>query len=102
MDVKVGDTVTITCPRSKYKGVVGEIFEIQQSSDYAIVDTPKGTEERIERIHENSIVAGMLQSEKTRKTPILRWPKGDPQWFPLRWLVVTKPAEAADIAGVGR
>jgi hypothetical protein len=67
---------------------VGEIFEIEESSRYAMVDMPKGTEFRIESIQPNVIIERMMQSERTRKTPIERWPKGDPQWFPLEWLTV--------------
>ena len=86
MKIRLGDVVRINCPQSKYNGIVGEVFEIQDSSEYAVVDMPKGTEARIERIEQNKIVEQMKQNEKTRKTPIARWPKGDPQWFPLRWL----------------
>lgn len=67
---------------------MGEIFEIEESSRYAMVDTPKGTELRIESIRPNVIIERMMQSERTRRTPIERWPKGDPQWFPLEWLAV--------------
>ena len=36
----------------------------------------------------------MRQSEKTRKKPITRWPKGDPEWFPIRWLTVVQAAQS--------
>jgi hypothetical protein len=93
MGAKIGDVVRISFRHSKYNGVVGLVFEIQASTEYAMVDMPKGTEERIERIHQNTILQQMEQSERSRKTPSMRrWPKGDPQWFPLRWLTV-EPAE---------
>ena len=59
MNVRIGDMVRINCLQSKYDSVVGEVFEIQESSEYAIVDMPKGTEERLERIHENTILNQM-------------------------------------------
>jgi hypothetical protein len=93
MNAKTGDVVRIACRHSKYNGVVGVVFEIQPATEYAIVDMPKSTEERIERIHQNTILQQMEQSEKLRKSPSnRRWPKGDPQWFPLRWLSA-EPAE---------
>ena len=92
--MKIGDLVRINCPPSHYHGVVGEIYDIQESTEYAIVDLPKGTEERLEHITQNVIIEQMKRSEKARKTPILRRPKGDPQWFPLRWLVAADPEEA--------
>jgi hypothetical protein len=82
------------CPQSKYNGVVGEVFEVEESSQYATVDMPKGTEYRLERIQTNVIIEEMKRREKTRKTPITRWPKGDPQWFPLRWLTVLQPTQS--------
>ncbi len=94
MKTRIGDVVRITCPHSKYDGVIGEVFVIQESSEYAMVDMPRGTELRIERIRENTILCQMRQSLKARKTPISRWPKGDPQWFPLRWLTVAQPTQA--------
>lgn len=93
MTKKIGDVVRIECLASKYNGVVGDVYDVQESTDYAIVDMPKGTEQRIERILENTILQRMRQAEKSRKTPIPRWPKGDPQWFPLRWLAVVQPEE---------
>lgn len=92
---EIGDVVRIDCPQSKYNGVIGEIYNIQDSTEYAIVDMPAGTELRIERIRENTILRQMRQSEKDRKTSITRWPKGDPQWFPLRWLTLLKSSQTA-------
>ncbi len=77
----------ISCPHSKYHGIVGEIFEIQESTRYAVVDMPKGTEARIEHFHQNAIIEDMKRRERDRKTPFPRWPKGDPEWFPMSWLV---------------
>jgi hypothetical protein len=89
--VKVGDFVRITCPASHYHGVVGEVYEIQEPTQYAVVDMPKGTELMLENITENKILKEMKRAAKTRKTPIKRMPKGDPQWFPLRWLEPVTP-----------
>ncbi len=99
MSFKIGDIVRIDCVHSKYHGIVGEVFEIQESTGYAIVDMPKGTEERIERLRENAIIEDMKRREKERKTPIERWPKGDPEWFPLRWLVVMETKQLSAEAG---
>ncbi len=88
--MKVGDVVRISCQHSKYDGIVGTIFEIQKASRYAIVDMPKGTERRIENIRENRILARMKPSPKKKR------PKGDPQWFPLRWLEPTPLHHEAD------
>ena len=88
MGLAVGDIVRINCRSSRYDGIVGEIFEIQEISRYAIVDMPKGTQLRAEGITENLILARMKLSERTRKTAVERWPKGDPQWFPMEWLTV--------------
>lgn len=88
--MKIGDLVRISSPVSKYKDVTGEIFSIQQSTDYAVVDMPKGTELARERIEKNSIIENM----KRRKNPPKRWPNGDPQWFPMWWLVVVKESES--------
>ena len=54
--MKIGDVVRINCTDSRYNGVTGEIFAIQESSGYVVVDMPKGTELALERI------------EKTRST----------------------------------
>lgn len=90
MEIKVGDRVSIHCRNSAYDGIVGIVYEIQQQSRYAIVLLPVGTERRIEMIGANTIRAQRAGSEK--KAPI---PPGDPQWFPLEWLVLenddTKP-----------
>lgn len=91
--MKVGDRVRIRCRVSKYDGVEGEVFHLQESSRYAVVDMPRGTEQRAEGIPENKIIARMKQSEKKRKTPFARWPKGDPQWFPFEWLSVVIEAK---------
>ncbi len=93
MAIKIGDVVKINCRPSKYDGVVGEVYKIQKSSQYAIVDMPKGTEYRIEGFRENAIMAEMKRSDKKRKTPRRRRPKGDPEWFPLSWLVPVESAE---------
>ena len=55
MSIKIGDFVRIACPISKYNGITGEIFAIQESSGYAVVDMPKGTEFALERIGKNKI-----------------------------------------------
>ena len=94
VQVQIGDMVRIDCASSKYNGVIGSVFEIQGTTDYAIVEMPRGTELRIERLQENAIVKEMRQSEKTRKKPITRWPKGDPEWFPIRWLTVVQAAQS--------
>jgi hypothetical protein len=83
MQIKMGDLVQINCKVSKYHGVMGESFAVQHSTQYAIVDMPKGTEARIERLLENAIIEKMKRAEKTRKAPFSRWPKGDPEWLPL-------------------
>jgi hypothetical protein len=93
MNPKVLDIVRINCRVSKYDGVEGEVLHIQERSRYAIVDMPKGTQLRAEGILENAIIARMKRSEKKRKNPIQRWPKGDPQWFPLDWLAVVVEAQ---------
>ena len=90
MQMRVADLVQINCKHSKYNGVMGEVFAIQQSSRYAVVDMPKGTEARLERITQNAIMERMKRAEKTRKTPFSRWPQGDPQWFPMEWLTVVE------------
>ncbi len=89
MTFQPGDSVRINCAASKYYGVIGLIFGIQESSGYAIVDMPKGTELRIEGIQANAMLVEMEAAEKTRKKPRRpeEWPKGDPQWFPIEWLV---------------
>jgi hypothetical protein len=94
MKLTVGDVVRIACVHSKYHGIVGEIFKLQNTSRYAVVDMPKGTEWRLERIAENAIIAEMKRLEKTRKTPVDRWPQGDPQWFPHEWLIVVQKAHS--------
>lgn len=91
--VKVGAIIRINCPHSKYDGVIGEVFEIEESTGYAIVDMPKGTEERIEGLRENAIIADMMRREKNRKMPVKLWPNGDPEWFPLSWLIAAEPEE---------
>ena len=90
MSLQIGDRVRIGCRASKYNSVEGEIFKVQDNSRYAVVDMPSGTEYKLERIETNAIIERMKASEKKRKTPIARWPKGDPQWFPLEWLVLVK------------
>jgi hypothetical protein len=89
--MKVGDVVRIGCPVSKYDGVTGEVFAMQESSGYAVVDMPKGTEFALEGIEKNKIAE---QLTRNRKTPLKRCPKGDPQWFPARWLVVLRESES--------
>lgn len=89
LPVKIYDSVSIDCSISKYHGVIGEVFRVERLSRYAMIDMPKGTEMRAEGIGANTIVEQMRQSETTRKTPITRWPRGDPQWFPLEWLRIT-------------
>ena len=93
MSIKVRDVVRVNCRVSRYNGVEGEVFHIEEKSQYAIVDMPKGTELQMEGIEQNRIIEGMKQAEKKRKKPLARWPKGDPQWFPLEWLVVVVGAE---------
>jgi hypothetical protein len=93
MKLSVGDVVRIDCTDSKYDGIIGEIFRIQESSEYAIVDIPKGTEKRLERIAENAIIEEL----KRRKTPPDRWPNGDPQWFPLTWLTIIQPSTPSEL-----
>jgi hypothetical protein len=88
--MRIGDLVRIDSPVSKYNGVTGEIFAIQESSGYAVVDMPKGTELVLEKIEKNTIIEQM----KKRKTPPKRLPNGDPQWFPMRWLVVVRESES--------
>jgi hypothetical protein len=94
MMTRIGDMVRINCVHSKYNAVIGEVFEIRESIGYAMIDMPIGTEMRAERIRENAIMRQMLQSEKTRKTPVRRLPKGEPQWFPLSWLTLVQPTQA--------
>ena len=91
MSMKIGDLVRINCPVSKYNGVTGEIFAIQESSGYVVVDMPKGTELALEKIEKNTITE---QIKKSRKTPPRRCPNGDPQWFPKWWLVVVRESES--------
>ncbi len=98
MDICVGDRVKIRCGASKYHGVVGEVFQIERESEYAMVDMPKGTELALEGIRVNKILEQMKQSERTRKTPMERWPTGDPQWFPMRWLIGIEAARPAQEA----
>ena len=82
LELKIADQVCITCKPSVYDGIVGVIYEIQASSGYAMVLMPEGTELRLEGIKENAIRAQRSISEKRK--PI---PAGDPQWFPLKWLI---------------
>ena len=87
-DIRVGAKVTITSPHSRYKGETGNVFAIQETSQYAMVELPKGTELRLERIAANTILAGLKDSKKPK-------PQGDPQWFPLWWLTPTEDAASA-------
>jgi hypothetical protein len=89
--MKIGDVVRIDCTDSRYNGVTGEIFAIQESSGYAVVDMPKGTELALEKIEKNKINE---QITRNRKTPPKRCPNGDPQWFPMRWLVVLRESKS--------
>jgi len=82
MDIKIDDQVRINCQSSRYNGLVGDVHEIQESSRYAIVLLPEGAELRVENIKQNSIRTQRSASEK--RNPI---PPGDPQWFPLEWLI---------------
>jgi len=82
MTIKLTDRVRIECASSAYNGIAGVVHEIQESSRYAIVLLPAGTELRVEKIEQNAIRTQRAASEK--KNPI---PPGDPQWFPLEWLV---------------
>ena len=91
MEIRENETVQIVCKPSSYNGVVGTVYEIQKSSRYAIVLMPEGTERRLEGIQTNSIRTQRAMSEK--KNPI---PPGDPQWFPLEWLVPIGKAGATD------
>jgi hypothetical protein len=106
--VKVYDSVRLDSPVSKYYGIMGQIFEIQRASRYAVIDMPKGTEKAAEGIVHNSFLLELKRSLKDRKKPLTRWPKGDPQWFPLEWLVLpgefprteiveTVPAETSNL-----
>jgi hypothetical protein len=95
MAAKLHDVVRITSRASKYNGIEGEVFLVDDESHYAIVDMPKGTELRLEGIADNTIIARMKRAEKKRITPLARWPSGDPQWFPLEWLHVVVEAKDA-------
>ena len=95
--MKSGDVVRIDCSVSKYYGIEGEVLSIQSKTQYAIVDMPKGSEKRIEGIAVNKIIAKMEQQRKKRKTPFPRWPKGDPQWFPIEWLTVVVEADQSPL-----
>jgi hypothetical protein len=83
LSLNKGDWVRIECRVSKYDGICGTVYEIQESSRYVVVDMPKGTELARERIQENAFLKGRVNS---RATP----PQGDPQWFPLEWLKLIK------------
>jgi hypothetical protein len=93
MEITANSTVRIDCNASVYNGLVGSVHEVQPTSKYAIVLLPEGTEERVEGIVDNVI---RLQRRKA-KVPL---PPGDPQWFPLEWLVVIDGAPAKDISDV--
>ena len=85
MEIREKDQVRIRCGSSAYNGVVGMVYEIQPASRYAIVLMPPGTERGLEGIESNMIRTQRSASEK--KNPI---PPGDPQWFPMEWLVKTE------------
>jgi hypothetical protein len=93
--LNVGDLVRISFPGSKYCGVVGSVWDLSETSDYVVVDMPKGTELRLERIANNSILAELAR----RKNPHPRPPEGDPQWFPERWLELTQERPDLDDNG---
>jgi hypothetical protein len=88
MGLKLDDSVRINCPASKYHDVTGKVFFIQTRTQYVIVDMPPGTERQREGLRSNAIVEKMGRSAKTRKKPFKRWPKGDPEWFPVTWLEI--------------
>lgn len=87
MNIAVGDRVAINCPVSKYHGIVGEVFQVEESSRYVMVDMPKGTEFRLEGIEVNKILQQMKAANRKATKKRARWPKGDPQWFPVEWIV---------------
>jgi hypothetical protein len=89
--MKIGDLVVIDRRVSKYNGVTGEIYAIQESTGYAVVDMPKGTELALEKIAKNVILE---QMKRSRKVPPPRPPSGDPQWFPITWLAVVRESES--------
>ncbi len=84
--LRVGQTVRITCEVSRYDGVIGTVFSIDEVSLYAIVEMPEGTGLRLESIKENRILKGLKKNSKKRR------PRGDPQSFPIGWLVPIEPA----------
>jgi hypothetical protein len=84
--IKVGDSARIDCPASHYHGVIGEVYEIQVVTQYAILDMPKGIQLERENTDRNIIIERLKSGAKSRKIPRSRWPKGDPMWVPLRWL----------------
>jgi hypothetical protein len=80
--ISVGDRVRIHCQSSFYNGIEGVVYELQTASRYAIVLMPEGTEKAREGIGSNVIRS--QRSAAKKKEPI---PPGDPQWFPLGWLI---------------
>ena len=86
--LSVGERVRIVSPVSVYQGIEGDVVEIQESTGHATVDVPRGTEERIEGIKQNSILRTRKPSQSNGSGGRKPIPKGDPQWFPMRWLRV--------------
>ena len=90
--LRVGDLARVSCSVSHYHGITGEISRIQALTAYAIVDMPKGTELRIENIKQNLILSRLKPSARKRF-------KGDPQWFPMNWLVKVGTTGASEQHG---
>jgi hypothetical protein len=81
--LRVNDRVRVDCPVSRYHGERGTVFEVNEVTGYAIVALLAGTEMRVEKIGQNKILAGWKAETKKPK----RRPDGDPQYFPVGWLV---------------
>jgi hypothetical protein len=86
---RVGDRARVIFRASRYLGVVGTVRKIEQVTRYAILDMPKGTELRLENIKNNLVLSRLKPTARNEY-------KGDPQWFPLTWLVKVEKADDAE------
>jgi len=87
--INVGDSARIDFPASHYHDVIGKVYKIQEATQYAILDMPKGIQLERENADRNIIIERL----KASKVPRSKWPKGDPMWVPLRWLQRVDPGE---------
>lgn len=87
--IKVGDSARIDFPASHYHDVIGKVYKIQEATQYAILDMPKGIQLERENADRNIIIERL----KASKLPRSKWPKGDPMWVPLEMASEGRPGE---------